>query len=92
MTRVLTRVICGDYMTALHSRTKKTVSVTVSPELYEQAKQIGLNFSAILTQALIAELKSAAAEQWKRDNREGLEELNRVTREHGLLSDQYRTF
>ncbi|SFU91015.1 type II toxin-antitoxin system CcdA family antitoxin [Xenorhabdus koppenhoeferi] len=79
-------------MTALHSRTKKTVSVTVSPELYEQAKQLGLNFSAILTQALIAELKSAAAEQWKRENREGLEELNRITREHGLLSDQYRTF
>ncbi|MBD2783474.1 type II toxin-antitoxin system CcdA family antitoxin [Xenorhabdus sp. DI] len=79
-------------MTAVHTRTKKTVSVTVSPELYQQAKQMGLNFSAILTQALISELKNAEAERWKRENKLGLEELNRITREHGLLSDQYRTF
>ncbi|MDC9582114.1 type II toxin-antitoxin system CcdA family antitoxin [Xenorhabdus sp. PR6a] len=79
-------------MTTIHTRTKKTVSVTVSPELYQQAKQMGLNFSAILTQALIAELKTAEAERWKRENKPGLEELNRITREHGLLSDQYRTF
>ncbi len=64
----------------------------MSPELYQQAKQAKLNFSALLTHALTEALKAVEAEQWKREHKAGLEELNRITREHGLLSDQYRTF
>lgn len=79
-------------MSALHMRAKKTVSVTVTPELYEQARNAGLNFSAVLTKALVMELKATEAERWKHKNRPGLEELNRITNEHGLLSDQHRTF
>ncbi|WP_274866099.1 type II toxin-antitoxin system CcdA family antitoxin [Serratia marcescens] len=31
-------------------------------------------------------------QQWREQNREALEELNRITEENGLLSDEYRTF
>lgn len=46
-------------------RIKKTVSVTVTPELYEQAKQAKLNLSAILCKALAEELKKVEAIKWK---------------------------
>lgn len=71
---------------------KKTVSVTVAPELYEQARQAKLNLSAILTCALQAELKRLEAQKWKNENREGFNELNRLNEEHGLLSDKYKDF
>jgi antitoxin CcdA len=71
---------------------KKTVSVTVEPMLLQQARDAGLNLSAILTEALRQEIRLAASEKWKKENSAGLQELNRITEEHGLLSDEYRTF
>ncbi|HAU5564412.1 antitoxin [Pantoea sp. BL1] len=71
---------------------KKTVSVTVEPMLLQQARDAGLNLSAILSEALRQEVRIAAAKKWKHENSAGLQELNRITEEHGLLSDEYRTF
>ncbi|MDV5225134.1 type II toxin-antitoxin system CcdA family antitoxin [Providencia rettgeri] len=48
-------------MSTVANRMKKTVSVTVAPELYQQARNPNLNFSAILTKALIMELKKVKA-------------------------------
>ncbi|MCG9534550.1 type II toxin-antitoxin system CcdA family antitoxin [Providencia huaxiensis] len=79
-------------MNTTAQRMKKTVSVTVAPELYEQARQAKLNLSAILTCALQAELKRLEAQKWKNENREGFNELNRLNEEHGLLSDKYKDF
>lgn len=73
-------------------RIKKTVSVTVTPELYEQAKQAKLNLSAILCKALAKELKKVEAIKWKEKNIAGFNELNRISEEHGLLSDKYKEF
>lgn len=79
-------------MQATAARQKKTVSVTLEPMLVQQAKDAGINLSATLTEALQSKLKASAAEEWKRQNRAGIQELNRITEEHGLLSDEYRTF
>jgi len=73
-------------------RLKKTVSVTLEPALLEQARNEGINLSAALTEALKREIKKAEAEKWKQENKRAIEELNRITDEHGLLSDDYRTF
>ncbi|WP_343550944.1 type II toxin-antitoxin system CcdA family antitoxin [Pantoea sp.] len=73
-------------------RQKKTVSVTLEPTLLEQAREAGLNLSAILSQALQHEIRASEAEKWKQENSDGLQELNRIIDEHGLLSDEYRTF
>ncbi|MBJ5229373.1 type II toxin-antitoxin system CcdA family antitoxin, partial [Salmonella enterica subsp. enterica serovar Newport] len=37
-------------------------------------------------------ISATGVERWKAENRGGLQELNRITDEHGLLSDDYRTF
>ncbi len=39
-------------MSVITNRMKKTVSVTVSPDLYQQARSAKLHFSAILSEAL----------------------------------------
>ncbi|MFM9745334.1 type II toxin-antitoxin system CcdA family antitoxin [Streptomyces brasiliscabiei] len=38
------------------------------------------------------EIRESESERWKRTNRKAIQELNRITDEHGLLSDDYRTF
>ncbi|WP_437891277.1 type II toxin-antitoxin system CcdA family antitoxin [Phytobacter sp. V91] len=48
--------------------------------------------SVTLAAALKKESDDTGAEHWKRENRAGLQELNRITDEHGLLSDEYKTF
>ncbi len=79
-------------MPGANTRHKKTVSVTLEPLLLQQAREAGINLSALLTKALEQEIGAVGSERWKRENRAGLQELNRITDEHGLLSDEYRTF
>jgi antitoxin CcdA len=79
-------------MSASLLRQKRTVSITLDPELYRLAKQIGINLSATLAEALKREIRSAENEKWKRDNQDAFQELNRISDEHGLLSDEHRTF
>lgn len=79
-------------MTASVMRHKKTVSVTLEPALLRQAREAGINLSATLATALRHEIRESESERWKRTNRKAIQELNRITDEHGLLSDDYRTF
>jgi len=79
-------------MSGINTRYKKTVSVTLEPVLLQQARDAGINLSAVLAQALQQEINATGAERWKMENRAALQELNRITDEHGLLSDEYRTF
>ncbi|GKX60123.1 type II toxin-antitoxin system CcdA family antitoxin [Leminorella grimontii] len=73
-------------------RHKKTVSVTLEPALLQQAREAGINLSAVLAKALKHEIHTSEAEKWKRENQAALQELNRITDEQGLLSDDYRAF
>jgi antitoxin CcdA len=73
-------------------RHKKTVSVTLEPALLQEARNAGLNLSALLADSLKKELRLLETQAWQRENRSGIQELNRITDEHGLLSDDYRTF
>ncbi|GKW41287.1 type II toxin-antitoxin system CcdA family antitoxin [Pectobacterium parvum] len=73
-------------------RHKKTVSVTLEPMLLQQAREAGINLSAILTEALKREIRLSEGEKWKQQNQKALQELNRITDKHGLLSDDDRTF
>lgn len=67
---------------------KKTVTLTVDPDIYDHVRAAGVNISALLGLALENELRRIKAANWKSENREGLEDLNRFTEKHGLFSDQ----
>ncbi|CAI1560277.1 plasmid maintenance protein CcdA [Serratia proteamaculans] len=72
--------------------TKKTVNVTVDRDLFQRAKSLGVNVSSVLTDALNARVRDIEIQKWREENRPALEELNRISEENGLLSDEYRTF
>ncbi|MBN5281993.1 type II toxin-antitoxin system CcdA family antitoxin [Serratia ureilytica] len=72
--------------------TKKTVNVTIDRDLFLRAKSLGVNVSSVLTDALSVRVRDIEIQQWREQNRAALEELNRITEENGLLSDEYRTF
>lgn len=72
--------------------TKKTVNVTIDRDLFQRAKSLGVNESSVLTDALSVRVRDIEIQQWREQNRAALEELNSITEENGLLSDEYRTF
>ncbi|VEB95864.1 MULTISPECIES: type II toxin-antitoxin system CcdA family antitoxin [Cedecea] len=73
-------------------RVKKTVTVTLEPDLIQEAKAAGINLSQTLRNALKAEIKEIEAARWKKENEAAIDYLNQLTEENGLLSDTYRTF
>ncbi len=43
-------------------------------------------------QALIVQVKEAQLEQWLQDNKDAIDELNKLSEENGLFSDSFRSF
>ena len=72
--------------------TKRSVNLTLDPVLYEKAKLAGLNLSQLLAEKVKSCIHDIEMAKWRAENIAGLTELNRITEEHGLLSDDYRTF
>jgi len=71
---------------------KKATNLTVNSDLLNQAKSLKINLSATLEQALIAQVKNAQREQWLKDNKDAIDELNKLSDENGLFSDSFRSF
>lgn len=73
-------------------RHKKTVSVTVDPALLARSRKANLNLSELLDEAIHKKLRTIEAEMWKAENHAAIKELNRITDENELLSDDHRSF
>ena len=73
-------------------RNKQNVSVTLDPGLVKQAREVGINLSLTLTNALKSEIHSLEIARWQKENAQEIDYLNNLTEENGLLSDEYRTF
>nr|WP_245874341.1 type II toxin-antitoxin system CcdA family antitoxin [Cedecea neteri] len=71
---------------------KKSVNVTLAPEILDEARKLKLNISAVLTEALIEKFRENARVEWLRDNQEKIAVLNEFVEEHGSFSDFQRTF
>ncbi len=74
-------------MAAEEIRHKNTINVALESQSPQQICKAGSNLSLSLTKALGQEISAKETERWKKDNRAGLKELNRIVDEHGLLSD-----
>jgi antitoxin CcdA len=71
---------------------QKTINHSIDADLLAEAKEAGTNMSALLEQALKEELRERRWQKWREENREALEAHNRFVEEHGLLSEEWRTF
>ena len=75
-----------------HQAPKKATNLTVNSDLLNKAKSLKINLSATLEEALIVQVKNAQREQWLKENKAAIDELNKLSDENGLFSDSFRSF
>ncbi|ATF51339.1 type II toxin-antitoxin system CcdA family antitoxin [Citrobacter freundii] len=89
--RYVMRITMGVIMRTV-SKVKKSVNVSLAPEILEEARKLKINLSAVLTEALIEKFRENKREEWLRDNKKSIEVLNQWVEENGSFSDFQRTF
>lgn len=71
---------------------KKAANLSINADLLTKAKELDINLSATLEQALIDALKKRLRDQWVAENQAAIEAYNEHVEEHGVFSDELRTF
>ena len=71
---------------------KRPTNVSLSAELVDEAKRLGINVSEACQSGLAAQVKAARDTAWKKENRAAIESWNNYTRENGLPLAKYRRF
>lgn len=71
---------------------KKATNVSLSAELVDEARTLGINVSEACQNGLATEVKKARWARWKDDNRAAIEASNDYVRKHGLPLAKYRLF
>lgn len=74
------------------SGVKKSVNVSLSPEILEEARKLKINLSAVLTEALIEKFRENKRDEWLRENKKSIDALNDWVEENGSFSDFQRSF
>jgi antitoxin CcdA len=83
-------MFCGMYHTMTANR--RPTSMTLDAALLDEAKSHGINLSRAAEAGILAELKQARAEAWKRDNAEAIQRYNAFVEAEGLPLEAYRVF
>jgi antitoxin CcdA len=71
---------------------KKATNVSVNRNLLREAKELGINLSATLEQALTDEIRDRRRAQWIAENAEAIDAYNEDVRKNGAFSDGRRVF
>ena len=74
------------------ARRRKAVNVTVDQELLSAARKHKLNFSKLLEDSLLDELKRRDQHDWLKKNQDAIDAYNERIRKHGVFSDGLRRF
>ncbi|WP_253898255.1 type II toxin-antitoxin system CcdA family antitoxin [Pseudocitrobacter vendiensis] len=85
------RIIMGVIMRTT-SGIKKSVNVSLSPEILEEARKLKINLSAVLTEALLEKFRENKRETWLQENKDSIESVNQWVDENGSFSDFQRSF
>lgn len=73
-------------------KSKKPTNVSLSVELVENAKRLGVNVSQACETGLSEEVRRALGEEWKRENKAAIESSNQYVLKNGLPLARYRQF
>jgi len=71
---------------------KRPTNLTVNSDLLLKAKELKLNISSILEDALAERVKQEKRNEWLRENADAITTFNRVIEDKGLFGDDMRTF
>jgi len=69
---------------------KKATNLTVNSDLLTKARNLEINLSATLEEALTLQVRKATREAWLSENKEALDALNDLVESNGLFSDDFR--
>uniref|UniRef100_A0A8H9YZJ4 Type II toxin-antitoxin system CcdA family antitoxin n=1 Tax=Pseudomonas tritici TaxID=2745518 RepID=A0A8H9YZJ4_9PSED len=85
------RIVMGVIMRTTSSL-KKSVNVSLAPEILEEARKQKINLSALLTEALLEKFRENKRAEWLRDNAASIETVNQWVDENGSFTDFQRSF
>jgi len=71
---------------------KHRVSVTVDKENYLVLNAAGVNISGLVNDVIGKEARRIKAEEWKEQNREGMEEVASFIAKNGSFADENRNW
>lgn len=71
---------------------KRAANLSVNEDLLSKAKDLDINLSATLEQALAEALKKKQRERWLAENRKAIYAYNEHVNAHGVFSDDLRSF
>lgn len=71
---------------------KKATNLSLNSDLLQKARDLKVNLSATLEQALKDKLKNVEAEKWKKENKAAIAAYNEFVAENGCIGDEYRNF
>lgn len=74
------------------SAPKKATNLSINQDLLLQARELKINLSATLEQALRDQLGRKKADIWREQNNEAIEAYNQSVNENGVFSDGLRSF
>lgn len=71
---------------------RKATNLSINSDLLHKTKNLDINLSATLEQALAAVLKQKQREQWLEENRDAIRAYNTHIEKYGVFSDGLRSF
>lgn len=71
---------------------KRAANLSINADLLNKAKELNINLSATLEQALVEVLRKKARDQWVAENKAAMEAYNEHVDKHGVFSDGTRSF
>lgn len=74
------------------SAPKRATNVSLSPDLLEEAKSLGVNVSRACERGLALQIAEVRAQRWLEENKEAIASSNAYTEKNGLPLAEYRQF
>lgn len=71
---------------------KRATNLSINADLLSKAKELGINLSATLEQALVEALRKRQRDQWVAENQAAIEAYNQHVDKQGVFSDGLRSF
>lgn len=71
---------------------KRATNISLSMDVYEDAKQLGINLSQTCDQLLREVIRGEKARRWATEHADFIKAYNRVSEAEGLPLDQWRSF
>ncbi|WP_256078814.1 type II toxin-antitoxin system CcdA family antitoxin [Massilia sp. YIM B04103] len=72
--------------------TKKATNITLSLDVYQAAKSLGINISQVCEQRLREEIQLRLERQWNEEHADFLTVYNRRVEAEGLALEKWRSF